>query len=325
MTGTLVVFLSDSRTDADKYSSFLAACAAQGHYCVSVPWPNTLFASTACTSIGGECVPFFREQVITGEPKTTILTLPRDDAIEPRLTRFLTHLALAYPMTGWPAISVGWRSNVIFSGSGEGGTYATFWGCRLVQAKRLILFGAPFDRDAKTGVISKWLSSGECKTAKENIYTMFHTEDYNCEAVIEGVQAIGATGPSTQIIDFVPEVPDKVQDWCAINPRQLCTSLLPKTKLEVDGGRSVVQDGYPPLLKNGENEYRRVWDFLLGSPSCTKLPSDMIPRGTCACTTSDSLSSMQIGLIIGLIVLIVVCIFIGVFVWYKKKKNKSGF
>jgi hypothetical protein len=322
---TLLVFLSDSRVDAEKYSSFIGACAAQGYHCISLPWPNTLFASTACSAVGGECVPFFREQVITGEPKTTILQLPRDDAIEPRLTRFLKALSIAAPMQGWTSIADNWRSSVIFSGIGEGGTYATFWGCRLLQAKRIILFGAPFDRDAKSNVIAKWLSSGECKTAKENIFSMYHTEDHNCEAAIEGIGAIGVTPPSTQVIAYVPEVPDKIQDWCAINARQLCTSLLSRNKLEIDGARSVVQDSFVPQLKNGELEYRRVWDYLLGTPTCTKLASEMIVRGSCACTTSDSLSSMQIGLIIGLIVLLVVCVLIGAFAWWKKKKNKSGF
>ena len=320
----LMVVLGDVRTPTSAYTTLLRMCAGQGYHCVVLPYPNTLFPGTACSSIGGDCVPLFREQVITGARKTSILTMPLEDSIEARLARLLDRLVLTFPPSNWKQFADGgWRSRVAFVGIGEGGSYAAFWACRLQEAQRLVLINAPWDRDPKTQVLAPWLSSGSCKTPKERMFALFHTQAEFCSSVVEGLDALGVKSDATQVTRFVPEVPESVQDWCAIKASRLCSNLPSASKDRIDAASSLVVDTLLPRLKNGEVEYDRVYRYLFGSNAVCTAAKD-VARGSCACVPADGLQPLTIGLAVGLSALVLLLIALGVFLWWKKKKAKNA-
>lgn len=321
----LVVILGDVRTPTSSYTSLLRTCAGQGYHCVVLPYPNTLVAGTACSSIGGDCVPLYREQVITGAKKTSILTLPLEDSIEARLSRLLNALTLAFAVSAWIQFRAeGWRTRVAFVGIGEGGSYAAFWACRLQEAQRLVLVNAPSDRDPKSLELSPWLSSGTCKTPRDRMFAMYHTQAEFCSSLVEGLDALGVKNDATEITRYVPEVPAEVQDWCSIKATRLCSNLPSASKNRIDAGSSLTVDSQLPRLMNGEIEYERVWRYLLGSNAvCTALLKE-VPRGSCACAAAAGFQPLTIGLAVGLSALVLALIALGVFLWWKKKKAKSA-
>jgi hypothetical protein len=322
---TLLVFLGEVRALTSVYTTFLKTCAGQGYHCIVLPWPNTLFAQIACSSVGGECVPLYREQVITGKKKTSVLTLPLDDSIEARLERALARALKERPLEGWGQFAnSAWRKAVAFAGTGEGGTYAAFWACAINEAQRVLLFDGPVDRDPKTEASAAWVSSATCKTPKERFFAMYHTASERCTAAVASLTSLGVRDDATEIARFVVEKPDTIQSWCNIDPRRVCTNLASRSKLPIDSGRSVVEDSQLPVLLDGTVEYTRVWQQLLGSNAPCPASNNTTARGTCTCTAAPGVDPVAIGLAVGLSLLVIALIVLGVFLWRRKKKAKGG-
>jgi hypothetical protein len=322
---TLLVFLGEVRTLTNVYTTFLKTCAGQGFHCIVLPWPNTLFAQIACSSVGGECVPFYREQVITGKKLTSVLTLSLEDSIEARLERALARALKERPLEGWGQfVNSAWRKAVAFAGTGEGATYVAFWACAINEAQRVVLFDGPVDRDPKTEVSAAWISSAACKTPKDRFFAMYHRASDRCAAAVASLTSLGVRDDATEIAAYVVEKPDTIQSWCNIDPQRVCTNLVSRSKLRIDSGRSVVEDSQLPVLLDGTVEYTRVWQQLLGSNAPCPASNRTTARGTCTCTAEPGVDPVAIGLAVGLSLLVIALIALGVFLWRRKKKAKGG-
>ena len=197
---------------------------------------------------------------------------------------------------------------------------ATFWACRS-EAPRVLLFNAPKDYNRADDKLADWLSA-PCRTPADRFYTFVHTNADECERIRESLDALGVSGDTVQVKEFVPEVAEEIQDFCSLGRQQLCSSLPAGNSLAVDGPQSLVQNSFQRELTDGTIEYRRVWNYMLSDNDCAK--DENADYGSCECD-DGALSGTEIGLIIALIVFICLVVGIGGFVFWRKKKNSDGF
>lgn len=138
------------------------------------------------------------------EDMTSVITISEKDSVESRLDGVLKHLTIVQLDGGWNSFADGlWRndSRVVFAGEGEGGSLAAFWSCR-VEAMRVLLFGAPFDRNIVEDSVDAWLSES-CATSKDNMFALYHTSDELCNDVQSALSAFGIDGKELQVFTFI--------------------------------------------------------------------------------------------------------------------------
>ncbi len=180
----LLVFLTG--TNGKPYRSrFLETASKLGYHVISLMYPCSIAAQTACAnSDDPDAYMKFRLEIIQGTDTSTEIDVPRADCIENRLAKLLVYLNNQQPGSGWDNyIESGepkW-GNIGFCGQSQGGGHA-YVISKIHPVSRVIFFGSPKDYSFHFNAPAKGFDT-DTKTPAKCYFGFNHMEDKqgNCD------------------------------------------------------------------------------------------------------------------------------------------------
>jgi hypothetical protein len=123
----LVVFLPGTGGRPDFYKTFLRHAGERGHHAIGLAYPNAEAVNELCASAPTPtCQEDVRVEVITGEPRSNLLTVNVANSIDNRLRALLAWLDRSFPGEGWSDFLANgetrWDRVIVLGHSQGGGT-----------------------------------------------------------------------------------------------------------------------------------------------------------------------------------------------------------
>lgn len=174
----LFLFVGGTRTATSMTQDIVRVAARRGYHAISVAYPNAEAVAALCTgSADDECTAKVREEILTGEDLTPLVTVTAANAIEPRLYKLLVHLNAAHPEEGWGAFlsqgGVDW-SLVSAAGHSQGAGHVALLAKRHALLRAVMISGVADVTAA--GRTAPWLSRPNV-TPVERQYGFSHIAD----------------------------------------------------------------------------------------------------------------------------------------------------
>lgn len=174
----LFLFVDGTRTATSMTQDIVRTAARRGYHAISIAYPNSEAVAALCKgSADDDCTGKVREEILTGEDLTPLLTVSRPDAIEPRLYRLLKYLASTYPDEGWSAFlshdAIEW-SRVSAVGHSQGAGHVALLAKRHALLRAVMISGVA--DVTRAGLTSPWLSRPNA-TPVERQYGFSHVSD----------------------------------------------------------------------------------------------------------------------------------------------------
>lgn len=154
----------------------------QGYRLVSMTYLNSNAVSQVCVGptlrAQPSCAGRVRQHRVWGEPHTRLIDDKPEDAIVPRLTKLLQHLARTDAAGQWAQYLDGdeprWE-RIVVAGQSQGGGMAGF----IAQTRRVagvIMFSGGWDRASSGGDIAEWYSRSSL-TPPQRWHGTFHKDE----------------------------------------------------------------------------------------------------------------------------------------------------
>lgn len=167
--------------------AFFQAVREQGYRLVSLSYRTRPAVAQVCVAPAlrqdPDCAAHFRRQRIWGDAPTPWIPDQEQDAIVPRLTRLLRHLADREPDAGWADYLEGQQprwSRIVLAGQSQGGGMAAY----LAQERELggvLLFSGGWDR-GEGGAPARWYRRAS-RTPSQRWHSVHHAEEPQAEAL----------------------------------------------------------------------------------------------------------------------------------------------
>lgn len=154
----------------------------QGYRLISLTYLNSVAVSQVCVGATlrsqPSCAGRMRQHRVWGEPHTRLIEDKPEDAIVPRLTRLLQHLARSDAAGQWAQYLDGeeprW-DRIVLAGQSQGGGMAGF----IAQTRRVagvIMFSGGWDRASSGADIAEWYSR-QSLTPPQRWHATFHKDE----------------------------------------------------------------------------------------------------------------------------------------------------
>jgi hypothetical protein len=247
---SLLVFLPGTGGRPDFYTSILRHAAQRGHHAIGLAYPNAEAVNDLCASApSSTCQEDVRVEVITGAPRSSLVTVDVANSIDNRLRVLLSWLDRNYPAEGWSEFLVNGEprwDRVIVAGHSQGGGHAAMI-ARLRVVRRAILFAATEP--------ASWTTTSFA-TPKTAVYGFVHRLEPSYTGITASWRLMDLLGPITTV------------DGAAApfaGSHQLQTSVSTCRQVAVlDSYHScVVVDVITPLGADGQPTFGPVWTYLL--------------------------------------------------------------
>ncbi len=177
--GRLFVMLPGTGAVPRFYRGIARTGAARGYHSIGLAYPNDTAVGDLCAGIADpDCTGNTRQEIITGESVSALVTVNSANAITGRLTALLAYLDRTYPTEGWGqylrAGTVDW-SLVTVAGHSQGSGHAAYM-AKLYSLNRTVMFSGPADVPATGGLTARWLSLPNVTPASRQ-YGFTHVDD----------------------------------------------------------------------------------------------------------------------------------------------------
>jgi hypothetical protein len=245
------------------YRFILRTGAPRGYHALGLTYPNDVAIGTLCDgSTVADCSGLARNEVVTGEDTSPLVSVNRANSIAGRLVALLTYLSATYPNEGWGQYLTNGQPNwsvITVGGHSQGSGHAAYL-AKLFALDRTVMFSGPSDVGIAAGSTPPWLSRANVTPASRQ-YGFTHTGDTLVPLALAtrnwGLIGLEASGAPVSV--------DTVASPFA-NSRQLTTSAAPNpaTPASVDSAThaSPVVDVATPLSAAGTPVYQPVWSYL---------------------------------------------------------------
>lgn len=174
---------------------FFETALQQGYRVLALSYLNTPAVAQVCVGATlraqPACAGRLRQQRVWGEPQTRLVDDRPEDAIVPRLTRLLQHLARSDPAAAWAQYLDGdgprW-SRLVLAGQSQGGGMAAY----IAQTRRVagvVVFSGGWDLRAR-GDIADWYSRPSM-TPAQRWHATFHTQEAQADTMAQTYRRLG--------------------------------------------------------------------------------------------------------------------------------------
>jgi hypothetical protein len=177
----LAIFLPGTGGVPSQFPAFLQRGAFRGYHVIGLTYINPKSISDICDESDGDalCTGLAREEVLTGNDKSSVISITPENSIEARLVAILKYLALQRPADDWgqyldAAGSIIW-SKVSVSGNSQGAGHAGYIG-KVRQVFRVGMYAGPSDWVKKTNQAPSWFSQSSA-TPSSAYYGYIHSPD----------------------------------------------------------------------------------------------------------------------------------------------------
>lgn len=257
----LFVFLPGAYGTPSHYELILEQAAAHGYPAIGLEYPNGQIVDRLCKySADVHCWDGVREEILTGENASPLLSVTPVDSIERRLADVLAYLQRRYPSEGWGAYLAGSRpkwSRIVVGGHSEGGGNTAYIAKRRSVA-RACFIEDPADGNDRTPVAA-WLSAPGRTPASLQYGFSNKLDKFSAFARIAPEwAAIGIPGALTSVDTSGPPYG---------NSHRLYTATYRERILASHG--VTVADEYTPIGADGMPLFAPVWNYLCGFASTT--------------------------------------------------------
>ena len=256
----LVVFLPGTGGDGRGGRLVSQTAADLGFHAVSLSYPSSIPAALCQRETDAACFENFRLEIITGEDRTSLLSVNRANSIENRLLKLVLHLKSTNPDEGWDNFLANGKDlkweNIVLTGQSQGGGHAPLI-AKHRRVARVIMYSSPKDYDVRNRRPAPWYSVG--KTPLDRYFSFNHMQDkQGCDYAqqLEVLRAIGSYkfGEPVDVGNSAP--PYK-------NSRILVTNH-PGTEItSAEAHTMIMGDGRTPKGADGVPLFKPVWIYML--------------------------------------------------------------
>lgn len=212
---------------------FFDTVSRQGYRLVALSYINTPAVSQVCMGATLRALPAcagqVRQQRVWGEPQTRLIADRREDAIVPRLTRLLQHLARSDAAGHWAQYLDGEEPRwalITLAGQSQGGGMAAYL-AQTRQVAGVVMFSGGWDFRSGSD-IADWYSRPSV-TPPQRWHGTFHADEPQAAAIARTYQRLGL--PSEQIHALAEPVAGRNAHTEGVNNpayRPLWEAMLPK-------------------------------------------------------------------------------------------------
>jgi hypothetical protein len=247
---SLLVFLPGTGGRPEFYTTFLRHAERQGHHAIGLAYANTEAVNDLCASAPSPtCQEDARVEVITGAPRSALVSVDVANSIDNRLAALVSWLDRNFPAEGWSAYLTNggprW-DRVIVAGHSQGGGHAAMI-ARLRVVRRAILLSATEP--------AAWTTMSFA-TAKSGLYGFAHERESAFNGITASWRLMAMPGPITSVDAATPPFGGS---------HQLQTSTgMCRTVAVVDTFHNcVITDGVTPLGADSQPVFGPIWTYLL--------------------------------------------------------------
>ncbi len=260
-TGKLVVFLPGTQATPDGYRLILRDAAARGYHAAGVNYVNGVAVGQLCaTEPDRDCHGKVRQEVITGQDTSALVSVGPVDSIVNRLAKLLIALNQQYPSEGWgqylnTQLMPDW-SKINLAGHSQGGGHAGLM-ARMYNLNRAAYFSSPADWRNFANQPATWMSMPSI-TPVSRQYGFTHLSDplvpYSNIVPIWQALQLDTLGPAAS-------VDGSASPWGGSH--QLTTNATPGSNLPTAAHGATVFDVSVPRSADGSPSFRSVWSAML--------------------------------------------------------------
>jgi hypothetical protein len=256
--GRLFVVLPGSFGSPDRLQLLLRTGAMRGYHVIGLSYPNDWTVNSLCDPTGDpDCFGAVRDEVVTGQDRSPLVSISPSNAITHRLQSVLGYLAATYPAEGWGTFldsqaQVRW-SQVTVGGHSQGGGYAAFL-AKQQQVERVCMFSSPLDLIGRgaSAQVATWLAQPG-PTPPDAYVGLAAEREGGYAQILQSWEVLGIPGALS---------PVNIDSLTSIHPslHSLSTDVEPTHPGEYHG--STVNDKYTPVTADGTPVLKPVWEFM---------------------------------------------------------------
>lgn len=245
------------------YREIVRTGALRGYHSIGLTYPNDAAVIDLCTqSLDPDCAGKVREEVLTGQDRSPIVSVNRDASIIGRLEDLVGYLDRTYPSEGWGRLLFGgtldW-SRVTVAGHSQGAGHAAYLG-KLRSLDRLVMFSGPSDLGLANATPARWLSLPNA-TSAERQFGFTHTGDELIPLALVDqnwtLLGLAEFGPSVSVDNATANYEMSHRLLTSAPPNPNSPGSVPQPRHS-----STVVDAVTPLNADGTPLYRPVWIYL---------------------------------------------------------------
>jgi hypothetical protein len=256
----LVVFLPGTGGDGRGGRGISQVATDLGYHAVSLSYPSSVPASICQRESDANCFENFRMEIITGEDKSTLLSVNRANSIENRLLKLVMYLKTNHPNDGWENFvtksgELAWE-NLVLTGQSQGGGHAPLM-AKYHKVARVIMYSSPKDYDVQRGKPAAWYGNG--KTPIGRFFSFNHMQDkQGCDYTqqLEILKTLGS-------YQFGEPVNVDTAGSQFKNSRILVTNNPGKEITSLEAHTMIIGDGRTPMGADGVPVFKPVWIYML--------------------------------------------------------------
>jgi hypothetical protein len=229
--------------------------ARRGYHAIAIAYRNYEAVVPLCArSVDPDCTGKVREEILTGQDLSPLVTVEPKDALEPRLQKLLAYLRATYPTEGWGDFLLGNEINwsmISAAGPSQGAGHVALLAKRHAMYRAVMISGVAdvtFTRKP-----APWLSRPNA-TPVDRQYGFGNVADMTVPLDVAAAswKAIGLKGPLTSVDGKAPDFGGS---------HMLATATPPASGRNVHVG--MVDDDTLARHRDGTPVHEAVWDFLI--------------------------------------------------------------
>ncbi len=176
----LVIFIPGTGLRPSQSTEFLDYAAGLGFHVIGVAYPNSKSVATICAKEGDLCFGQVREEIVSGRPTSSKVSIDQEASILGRARAQVRLLATSAPADGWNRYLTGEERRLLFGdlvviGHSQGAGHAAMVGIKFPVA-RVGMFSGPNDIVRDTGSVPSWTRANRV-TPSGQWRALSHRED----------------------------------------------------------------------------------------------------------------------------------------------------
>jgi hypothetical protein len=248
----LLVFLPGTGGRPDFYTSFTRHAAQHGFHAIGLAYPNAEAVNDLCaTAPSPTCQEDVRVEVITGAPRSPLVSVDVANSIDNRVRVLLSWLDRNFPTEGWTSFLANGEprwDRIIVAGHSQGGGHAAMI-ARLRVVHRAILFAATEP--------AAWTTSSFA-TPKSQLYGFIHRLEPSYTGITTSWRLMEIVGPITT-------VDGTSAPFGGSHRLQTSSGTCRQVAVLETFHNCVITDAITPLGVDGQPVFGSVWTYLLGA------------------------------------------------------------
>lgn len=257
----LVVFVPGTNGDGSRGPTlFLKAASDLGFHVVSLSYPSSIAATVCHAQTDEKCFENFRQEIITGRDRSSLIDIDRPSSIENRLQKLLVYLKKTDASDGWGRYlsakdEIIW-DDLILSGMSQGGGHAPLM-AMTHKVSRVVMLSAPKDYDVRNKRPAAWYGRGA--TPADRFYSFVHMQDHQGCDYVQQLEILKKMG----LYEFGGPA-DVDKRAAPYNNSHILVTNTPGTDVtSITAHISVISDAVTPKDKGGSPLFLPVWAYML--------------------------------------------------------------